>query len=545
VKDNWKKILIGALAAPFLAGALPFILIYKFRDRIVSVLQGAAKLVIKAFEGIIDWARKNWKLLVAIIVGIFLPGVGISLVVLRFKDRILAAFGSIKDGIIGAFRQAFKFVRDEFTSVIDFLKKQYDKLPGPVKTIIKATAKAASIGGSALGKAQDIGGAILRRAGGGTVPGHGKGDTVPALLTPGEWVLNEAQQKKLTSLIGLSKKGVLDFLFGATGTFSPGGRRAPGMKVEGNIDILHRPQVKNKDGTTSSVRSGTFSTDAGVYVLPTVIGNKIDEAFKYFMRTGQNLGLFDTLKHAEAYSQRLHIQQAQLGKKFENLDTVKRNLKPGQWVLNQGQQARAATSLAISVQQLKARLFGTNSNIDPRTGKREAGFNTKLRTYRDFNLISQTDPDNNVVWFVELANKSFGQVTGRDAKRIQDTDGRWIPGYVKRSAGGFKGALHTVVDGPRPGLGIRHWIKRTPTRKATEAFIRNNRTQKFSMGGVVAPGAVQRFAEGGIVQAPGFGGVERGGENKTINQNFTVKTQGETDWGYVMRLASINAQESF
>ena len=63
------------------------------------------------------------------------------------------------------------------------------------------------------------------------------------------------------------------------------------------------------------------------------------------------------------------------------------------------------------------------------------------------------------------------------------------------------------------------------------------------MGGIVGAPAVQRFASGGVVQTPGNGNSN--GTGAIVNQNFSVTTQGSTDWGYVMRLASVTAQESF
>jgi hypothetical protein len=45
---------------------------------------------------------------------------------------------------------------------------------------------------------------VIGFASGGTVRGVGVGDTVPAMLTPGEWVVNERQKKRLSDLAGLS-----------------------------------------------------------------------------------------------------------------------------------------------------------------------------------------------------------------------------------------------------------------------------------------------------------------------------------------------------
>ena len=44
----------------------------------------------------------------------------------------------------------------------------------------------------------------LKFADGGMVPGFGNQDTVPAMLTPGEIILNQAQQENLVNGMGLT-----------------------------------------------------------------------------------------------------------------------------------------------------------------------------------------------------------------------------------------------------------------------------------------------------------------------------------------------------
>lgn len=88
--------------------------------------------------------------------------------------------------------------------------------------------------------------------------------------------------------------------------------RNGGVVRPGNIDIHNRPVVHNPDGSISTVRSITVGFDDGVYVLPTVVDDRIvtnDEAIQHFRKTGQHLGVFRTKKEAEEYSQALHKQQ--------------------------------------------------------------------------------------------------------------------------------------------------------------------------------------------------------------------------------------------
>lgn len=80
------------------------------------------------------------------------------------------------------------------TYIANFLKKT------PLHPLIAAPLALA--GGAAFGSL--MGSAIqrIKFADGGIVPGQGNQDTVPAMLTPGEVVLNQAQQENLTGAMG-------------------------------------------------------------------------------------------------------------------------------------------------------------------------------------------------------------------------------------------------------------------------------------------------------------------------------------------------------
>lgn len=84
----------------------------------------------------------------------------------------------------------------------------------------------------------------------------------------------------------------------------------------GNIDLHHRPVVKNRDGSISTVRSISVTDDRGrTFLIPTVSPDgrilKDRDAINLFRKTGQHLGVFSTPGAADRYAVILHNSQAQ------------------------------------------------------------------------------------------------------------------------------------------------------------------------------------------------------------------------------------------
>jgi diguanylate cyclase (GGDEF)-like protein len=89
---------------------------------------------------------------------------------------------------------------------------------------------------------------------------------------------------------------------------------ADGQIEPGNIDLAHRPRVKNPDGSISTVRSMSVGIDGREVLLPTVSEDgrimPDSEAVAQYRKTGRHLGIFRDPASATAYAERLHREQA-------------------------------------------------------------------------------------------------------------------------------------------------------------------------------------------------------------------------------------------
>ena len=87
--------------------------------------------------------------------------------------------------------------------------------------------------------------------------------------------------------------------------------------VPGNIDLYNRPVVKNADGTISTVQTMTDQDVDGMWVNYPSIGPNgerwtREQAWQYYLATGQHLGKYRTLDEAVQAAIALHEDQADL-----------------------------------------------------------------------------------------------------------------------------------------------------------------------------------------------------------------------------------------
>jgi hypothetical protein len=87
-----------------------------------------------------------------------------------------------------------------------------------------------------------------------------------------------------------------------------------GQIAQGNIDLAHRPIVRNPDGSISTVRSMGVNIDGREVLIPTVSDDgrimSPDESIQTYRQTGRHLGMFATPEASTAYAKALHEQQA-------------------------------------------------------------------------------------------------------------------------------------------------------------------------------------------------------------------------------------------
>ena len=471
ITNPWIAIIVAIIAAIILL------------DRKFHFLAPTIRAIQKAALFVFNWIKSNWKLLLAIMLGPF----GLIIIgVIKWRDKIIDFFKSVinwardhwKLLLVAILLAPFSLAGLIILGIFKFKDKILEIIRSIPSLIVKAFEKLPSLLLAIFNK----------------IPG----------------LLKEAL-KGLGGIVksALQKIPVIGSLFG-------GGK----SEQEKFADLVKEPDLDEQD-----IKKIKRLRGQGLSVT--------DIIAKLFKDQGITKDLAKKLLEKYAFA---HGGQVPGGEGA----AVPVIAHAGEWILNKAQQAKIAQSLGLSIQQAKMLIFGTAMDEKGKkqaTGMRDAsgqksfsGTTSAFGRPTDFNLIPKTDPDGIVVWFIEMSDGAFGQVSPRDARRIIASKGAFIPGYVRRSTHGF-----TFKD---------------PKGSKRGGFARGGVVQNFLKGGVVMPGfagpMLQSFAEGGtVLQQSGFGAPSETTNTKTIQQNFEVTTQGETDWNYIMRLGAQHAQGSY
>lgn len=179
------------------------------------------------------------------------------------------------------------------------------------------------------------------------------------------------------------------------GVFTPSKPGDYDPVVPGNIDLHHRPVVRNKDGSISTVRSVSFGTDDGEVLVPTITpdGRNLTpkQALARYRRTGEHLGIFKSPRAATMYAEALHRAQAKEYlpqgaqprarsphapwsdvpprnmREYEQTMAEHRNPSASAALRGAGLHARR-TGLALTQSDVLLRLLASQQQAQPRTG---------------------------------------------------------------------------------------------------------------------------------------------------------------------------------
>lgn len=474
ITNPWIAVIAGIIAAVILL------------DRKFHFLRPTLEFLLRIFRKVFNFIKDHWKLLIAILLGPF----GLVIIgIIKWRDRILEIFGKIVN-----------FIKDHWKLIVAILLAPFAIAGAIILGLIKWRERILEFFKAIPGKIVSFFESI---------PGKLKKifDKIPGLL-----------RDALAGLGGIVVAAVEKIPGGKKilGLFGVGGK----SKEEEFADFLKDPILDVQD-----VKKAKRLKNKGLE-LPEIIKKLVED---------QGISTEDarTLLSKYAFAHGGTVPGGE-GSPVPILAHA------GEWVLNKEQQARIAQALGISIKQAKNIIFGTKMDEKGKQqaqGLRDApnerpfsGTSSAFGEPTSFNLVPKTDPDGIVVWFIEMADGAFGQVSPRDARRIIESKGRFIPGYVRRSTHGF-----TFRQRPEDRRG---------------GFAAGGVVQNFLKGGVVASRwagpMIQSFAEGGtVLQQGGFGSPGVTTNTKNIEQNFNVTAQGETDWNYILRLGAIHAQASY
>jgi TP901 family phage tail tape measure protein len=155
--------------------------------------------VLTAAQNVWAWIKGNWPYLLAALGGPFTLA---AVWVIKHWHEVLGFIETVPHKVASIFSGLAKIIAKPFEDA-------WHLIPNPIRKVLGFGAKWLSPLGP-VSAAKAVGGAFgLHFAAGGIVPGYGFGDSIPAMLTPGEFVLNRQAVATLGvgTLNGLNRSG--------------------------------------------------------------------------------------------------------------------------------------------------------------------------------------------------------------------------------------------------------------------------------------------------------------------------------------------------
>jgi len=217
----------------------------------------------------------------------------LAIQITKVKEEFLALVRSITSS------STFQIMADTVLTLTSALIKLADAL-SPIIPLLTAFAgiKLAGVLGSGLGKLAGFnkGGKVMQFARGGMVPGSGNRDTVPAMLTPGEFVIKKSSVQKLGAgnLEAMNNNkfaagGVVTSDRHMYGDNAPSAATLKALETRKRNAALRREKEGKQGGT---IQGATLNSRYGVSFLEGGAGNigaTINQVLKYGNATGKKI----------------------------------------------------------------------------------------------------------------------------------------------------------------------------------------------------------------------------------------------------------------
>jgi hypothetical protein len=180
----------GAIGLGIIAVVVLIVEVIKHWKQIEQVVKEVFHVVVGVIHSAINWIKTNWLKLVEIIT---FPFTWPIQVFFKFKKTIIGIFDGIVNWIETAFNNVLKFLE----SIPGKIVNAFMKLPHALGSILRKIPGVSLVTGALGSIGLNAGGLVPAFASGGVVPGYGSSDSIPAMLTPGEFVVRKQAVQSL------------------------------------------------------------------------------------------------------------------------------------------------------------------------------------------------------------------------------------------------------------------------------------------------------------------------------------------------------------